>query len=61
MTLITRITRKIQKKSNTRPKSLVLYIPAAVRDIMELQDGNEVNIDVILENNEKFIKISKID
>lgn len=61
MTLITRITRKIQKKSKTRPKSLILYIPAEIRDIMELQDGTEVNIDVILENNEKLIQIRKID
>jgi antitoxin component of MazEF toxin-antitoxin module len=61
MTLITRITKKIQKKSNARPKSLVLYIPASIRDIMELQDGTNVNVDVILENEERYIKITKID
>ena len=61
MTLITRINRKIQKKSKTRPKSLILYIPAEVRDIVGLQDGTEVNIDVILENDEKIIQIRKID
>lgn len=61
MTLITRIIRKVQKKSNARPKSLVLYIPAEVRDIMGFQDGTQINIDVILENQEKYIKITKID
>lgn len=61
MTLITRITKKIQKKSKTRPKSLILYLPASVRDIVGLQDGTEVNIDVILENDEKIIQIRKID
>lgn len=61
MTLITRINRKIQKKSKTRPKSLILYIPAEVRDIVGLHDGTEVNIDVILENDEKIIQIRKID
>ena len=61
MALITRITRKIQKKSKTRPKSLILYIPAEIRDIMKLQDGTTVTIDLISENEEQHIEIRKID
>lgn len=59
--LIMRIAKKLRKRSNERPKSLVLHIPAAVRDIMEFEHGTEVQIDVIAENDEKYVVIRKQD
>ena len=59
--LIMRTAKKLRKRSNDRPKSLVLHIPAAVRDIMEFEHGTEVQIDVIAENDEKYVVIRKQD
>ena len=59
--LIMQTAKKLRKRSNDRPKSLVLHIPAAVRDIMEFEHGTEVQIDVIAENDEKYVVIRKQD
>ena len=59
--LILRIVKKLRKRSNDRPKSLVLHIPAAVRDIMEFEHGTEVQIDVVGNDDEKYVAIRKLD
>ena len=57
--LVQRITKKLVKKSSSRPKSLVLNIPAQTRDLMQWQHGTSVNIDVIMTDNEKYVKITE--
>jgi len=59
--LVQRITKKLQKKSNARPKSLVLHIPAAVRDIMGYEHGTELILDVIVEDDDKYVVMRKQD
>lgn len=62
MTNISYFETKLRKVSNNRPKSLILSIPANVRDIMEFEHGTSVKIEVCLDQeNKKFVKISKID
>lgn len=59
--LVQQITKKLQKKSNARPKSLVLYIPASVRDIMGYEDGTELVMDVIVEDDDRYVVMRKQD
>ena len=61
MTTILKIPAKVKKRSNTRPKSLILYIPAQVRDIMELEHNSNITLEIIQENDEKVLKIQKLD
>ena len=62
MTNISYYETKLRKVSNQRPKSLILSIPANVRDIMEFEHGTHVKMEVCLDdNNKKYIKISKTD
>lgn len=62
MTSLIKIPSTIKWVSKQRPKSLILRIPAAVRDIMEFEHGTSINIEVCLdENDKKFVKISKED
>ncbi len=59
MTLVARLNKKVKYRSKDRPKSLLLLIPAMVRDILELKYDDEVVLDVIVENDEKYVKIYK--
>ncbi len=59
MTLITRLETAVKKRSNARPKSLILHIPAFVRDIMEFEHNTPIVLDVCVENDVKCIKIYK--
>ena len=61
MTTIVKIPHTIRKRSNSRPKSLILLIPALIRDVMELSAEDQVCLEVCMENNEKILKIRKID
>ena len=59
MTNISYFETKLRKVSNKRPKSLILSIPATVRDIMEFEHGTSVKIEVCLDDKtkKKYIKI----
>lgn len=59
MTLVTRLEKKVKYRSKDRPKSLLLLIPAVMRDILELTYNDTVILDVCVENDEKFVKIYK--
>jgi len=61
MTTMLKIPTKVKKRSNSRPKSLILYIPSAVRDIMEFEHDSDIYLEVCMENDEKLLKIRKID
>lgn len=62
MKILTRLETAVKKRSNARPSSLVLHIPARVRDLMELEHNTPILLDVCMdENNQKCIKISKLD
>lgn len=50
---------KLLKVSKARPKSLVLRIPAIIRDLLELNTGDTVTLDVIEEQDCRYIKIYK--
>ena len=59
MTLIARLEKKVKYRSKDRPKSLLLLIPAMVRDILELKYNDSVIIDIIVEDDKKYVKIYK--
>ena len=61
MTTIVKLPTQVKKRSNARPKSLILHIPAMVRDIMEFEHETKICLEVCTENEEKYIKIRKID
>lgn len=59
--IILKQRNKIRRDSSKRPKSLILSIPASIRDILELEHGTEVSWTVCAENDKKKIVIEKID
>lgn len=59
MTLVARLEKKVKYRSKDRKKSLLLLIPAMVRDILELKHDDKVILDIIIENEEKYVKIYK--
>ena len=60
MTKIYKTETTVKKRSNQRPKSLILHIPAAVRDIMEFEHNTQITLEVCLNaENKKYIKIYK--
>lgn len=63
MTLILKMPLKLKKVSKARPKSLILRIPATVREIMEFKADETINIKVCLnpETKEKELIITKKD
>ncbi|WP_323736211.1 hypothetical protein PXD04_10070 [Methanosphaera sp. ISO3-F5] len=63
MTLLLKIKTAIKKRSNSRPKSLILYIPAQVRDLVEFEHGTPINLEVCLDDKtkKKYIKIYATD
>lgn len=61
MTTMLKIPTKVRKRSKDRPKSLILLIPAKARDMLELKAEDDIYLEVCMENEERFIKISKID
>lgn len=61
MTLIARLEKKVKYRSKDRPKSLLLLIPAIARDILELKYDDLVIMDIVVENDEKYLKIYKKD
>jgi hypothetical protein len=61
MTTLLKLPTKVKHRSNTRPKSLILPIPATVRDMMELEHNSDITLEVCLENDQKVLKIQKID
>lgn len=61
MTTLLKKQTKVRKRSNDRPKSLILLIPATVRDLLELSADDEVCLEVCMENEEKYLKLRKID
>ena len=62
VTLLTRLETAIKKRSNARPKSLVLYIPATVRDVMGWEHDTPVVMDICVENDCRILKIyTKLD
>lgn len=61
MTTLLRKQTKVRKRSNYRPKSLILLIPAVIRDLLELSSDDDVCLEVCMENEEKYLKLKKID
>lgn len=61
MTTMLKIPTKVRKRSNSRPKSLILLIPAKARDLLELSADDDVCLEVCMENEEKYLKLKKID
>jgi hypothetical protein len=61
MTVITTINHAVKKRSNKRPRSLILHIPAQVRDLMEWEHNTNITIDVCIENEKKILKIYTTD
>lgn len=61
MTTLLKLQLKVKKRSNTRPKSLILHIPAKARDIMEFEHDSDICLEICEENNNKIMKIRKID
>ena len=57
------MNKKIRRDTKARPKSLILPIPAQIRDIMKFEHGTEVTIEVCLnENKEMYLRVQeKID
>jgi len=52
---------QIKAVSQQRKNSLILRIPANIRDIMQYTHGTEIKIEVHAENNEKYLKIKTMD
>lgn len=48
---------EIKHVSKQRDKSLILRIPANIRDVMEYEHGTPITVEVHVENNEKYLKI----
>lgn len=61
MTTLLKMPTKVRKRSNSRPKSLILLIPAVTRDLLELSADDNVCLEVCMENEEKYLKLRKID
>ena len=61
MDLQLRLETKINSQSKARPQSLVLRMPAKVRDILELQPNDKIILDVYQENEKKYLKLYKKD
>ena len=61
MTSILKVDAKIRRASHQRPKSLILSINPLIRELMELEHGTPVTLEVCLsKENEKYIKIRKV-
>ncbi len=59
--ILLKTRKKIRRDTAARPKSLILPIPAQIRDIMEFEHGTEITITVCLDkNNEKYLRVQKI-
>jgi len=54
---IMEIDTEIKAVSQQRQKSLILRIPANIRDIMQLKHGTKTKIEVHVENDEKYLKL----
>jgi hypothetical protein len=52
--IILRTEKKIRRDSNKRPKSLILSIPANMRDILEFEHGTEVILTVCSNKNDEL-------
>ena len=50
---------KLKYVSKSRPKSLILRIPAIIRDLLELTYDDTITMDVVIEDEVKCIKIYK--
>ena len=50
---------KLHYVAKSRPKSLILRIPAMIRDLLELTYEDTVTMDVLVEDDVKCIKIYK--
>ena len=60
MTIITRLEKQVKARSKDRPKSLLLLIPAIVRDLMDLKLNDTLIIEVV-EEEKRYLKIYKKD
>ena len=52
---------KIRRDTKARPKSLILPIPAQIRDTMNFEHGTEVTWTICSENEKLKIVIEKVD
>lgn len=58
--IILKTEKKVRRHNKQRPKSLILPIPANMRDIMELEHGTEVTLTLCSnEKNELQIVVQK--
>lgn len=61
MTKIHEFEHKIRRVSKSHQKSLILPVPAKVRDIMDFKHDDRVKWEIHVENEEKYIILRKID
>ena len=59
MTKILETTNKMRMVSKTHSKSLILPVPATVRDIMQFKHGTQITWEICLNGDEKYIKLSE--
>lgn len=57
--ILLKMRNKIRRDSKQRPKSLILPIPAQIRDTMDFEHGTPVTWTVCSKNNELKIIIQK--
>ena len=62
MTILLKVISTLRRPSKQRPKSLILSINPQVKDLMEFKHEDKITVEVCLDkNNEKYIKIRKMD
>jgi len=54
-------SNKVRRDSKQRPNSLILSIPAQIRDLMNLTHGTPIKWTVCVENEKIYCKIEKQD
>ena len=59
--IILKMRNKIRRDTKARPKSLILPIPAQIRDTMNFEHGTEVTWTICSENEKLKIVIEKVD
>ena len=61
MTKIHEFEHKLRRVSKSHPKSLILPVPAKVRDIMDFKHDEPIKWEIHVKNGEKYIILRKID
>lgn len=59
MTKMYETENKLRMVSKSHSKSLILPVPATIRDIMKFEHGTPIKWEVCLNENKKYIKLYK--